>query len=222
MKRLERVSLALLMALILVACVEAPPASATTIAPSGAAFTLTSTNSSWTVHGYSSFNCTNSTISGTVPSGTATTITIPVTLAYSGCSVFGVYGYAFTVPASCQAGGASATKLKVTYNQATAPQAGVSLTVPAGCTITMNAPLITCTMTISGEQTVGAAGGIAWTNGGSVVASSATLSAALLPSITSHAGGGFGCPSAGAHTATLGGTYRVTTPATAPGVTVTP
>jgi hypothetical protein len=221
MKRLAHAGLAPLMALLLMACVGATSASATTLAPSGTAFTLTSTNSSLTVHGSSGLNCNTATISGTVPATTATTISIPVTLAYSGCTAFGVNGYFFTVPASCQASGASAVKLNVMHNQASAPQAAASLTIPAGCTITINAPAITCTMTISGPQTIAAAGGISWTNGTSTV-SSAALTSALVPSITAHTGGSFGCPSPGAHSATLNGTYAVTTPASAPGIIVTP
>jgi hypothetical protein len=44
----------------------------------------------------------------------------------------------------------------------------------------------------------------------------------LVPNIGVHPGGGFGCPSAGPHTGTLSGTYSVTTPAAAPGITVLP
>jgi hypothetical protein len=219
MKHLKQVGLA--MALVLVACAGATSASATTLSPAGAAV-LTSTNSSLTVHGSSSINCSTSTISGTIPSTTATTITIPVTLAYSGCTAFGIAGATVTVPAACSATGASAVKLNVMYNSATAPQANATVTIPSGCTITVSVPAITCTITFAGEQTVGASGGITFTNGTSTTKSFATLTSALVPSVVSDAGGGFGCPSAGAHTGTLNGTYTVTTPAANPGVTVAP
>jgi hypothetical protein len=222
MKHLKQMRLAAAMALVLVGCVGVTSASATTLSPASTAFVLTSTNSSVTVHGASSINCTSSTVSGTTPLAPATTVSVPVTLAYSGCTAFGIAGATVTVPAVCNAAGASAVKLRITYNQASAPQANATVTIPSGCTITVNAPAITCTVTFSGDQTIGAAGGISWTNGTSTVKSFATLSSALVPLITVHTGGGFGCPTPGTRTGTANGTYRVTTPAVSPGITVAP
>jgi hypothetical protein len=220
MKHLKHAGLA--MALVLVACVGATSASATSLSPTNTATVLTSTNSSLTVHGASSINCTSSTISGNTGSATGTTVSIPVTLAYSNCTAFGVAGATVTVPPVCQAAGASAVKLNIMYNSATSINSTV--TIPSGCTITVNVPLISCTLTFAGEQTVNSSfsNAIAVTNGTSSTPTSATLTAALVPSITVHAGGGFGCPSAGAHSGTLAGKYNVTTPAAAPGVTVNP
>jgi hypothetical protein len=229
MKHLKQAGLAAVMALVLVACVGASSASATTICVGGTitgpctdghpggAVALTSTNSSLLVHGASSINCTHSAITGTAPATTATTLTIPVTLEYSSCTAFGVAGATVTVPANCRVGGANAVTLSVMWNQATAPQATASVTIPTGCTITVNVPLITCTVTISGHQTIN---GITITNGNSTTATSAELESALLSSAVVHPGGGFGCPTAGAHTGTLLGTYLVSSPSAAPGVTV--
>jgi hypothetical protein len=218
MKRLEHAGLVVMAALVLMACAGVTAASATTISPVGATV-LKSTNSSLTIHGASSFSCNVNTISGTVPATSATTVTFPVTLAYSGCTMFGVVGYSITVPPNCQAGGASAVKLNVMYNQATAPQATGSLTFPAGCTITIHAPAITCTMTISGPQTTGL---FTITNGAATLPTVANFGSVLLSSLTVQSGGGFGCPTPGEHSGTINGSYEVTTPALAPGVIVTP
>jgi hypothetical protein len=200
MKHLKQVGL--VVAMVLVACAGGTSASATTISPASTAFVLTSTNSSLTVHGSSSVNCSNSTISGTTPSGTATTLSIPVTLAYSNCTAFGVAGATATVPAACSATGASPTHLALMYNSATAPQAGSTVTLTAGCKITINVPLITCTITISGHLTVS---GLDFTNGSSLVRSFLRLSGVFVGSIAVDFGGGFGCPTGGAHTGTLNG-----------------
>jgi hypothetical protein len=231
MRHLKQAGLAVVVVLALMAGVGATSASATTICVGGSitgpctdghpggAVVLTSTNSSLTVHGSISFNCTSSTISGTAPATSATTVTFPVTLAYSGCTLFGTTGISVVVPANCQAGGANAVKLNVMYNQAAAPQATADVTIPTGCTITISIPSLPCTMTISGDQTIGQ---FPITNGSAVTRTTAELGNALVSSILVDPGAGFGCPTAGAHTGTLGGTYSVTTPATAPGVTIIP
>jgi hypothetical protein len=220
MKHLKQTGLAAAMVLVLLACVGATSASATTISPANTAFVLTSTNSSLSVHGSSTINCTNGTVGGTTPSGTATTLTIPVTVAYSGCTAFGVAPASVTVPAACKVGGASAIKLNLMYNSLVDITGAV--TIPSGCTITIHVPVLSCTITISGEQTIGASSGMIWQAGSGSVFAVLELLSALLPSISVDAGGGFGCPTAGAHTGTLNGTYRVTTPSTAPGLTVGP
>jgi hypothetical protein len=215
MKHLKQAGL--VMALVLVACVGAVSASATTIEPTGTAVTLTSTNSSLSVHGASAINCTSSTITGTTPSTSAANITIPINLAYSGCTAFGIAAATVNVPAVCTAAGASAVKLNVTGSTATTANADV--TIPSGCTITIEIPSIQCTVTVSGPQTTGS---FDIMNGNASTKTSGTLSGALVDTIVDNTAGMFGCPTAGTHTGTLNGTYNVTTPAATPGITVTP
>jgi hypothetical protein len=233
MMRLEKLGLAAVLALSLVVCVGATSATATTIcvggtitAPCtnghpGGAFTLVSTTTSLTIHGSSTFNCTNSSITGTAPATLATTVSIPVSLSFSGCTNFGILPFTFTVPANCQAGGATPVRLNMMGNQATAPQAAANLTIPSGCAIGIDVPAASCTLTLSGDQTIGAASGIAWTNGSSTTFSTARLTAALVPTVESS-GGTSGCPVPGAHTGTLNGTYRVSSPTPAPGMVINP
>jgi hypothetical protein len=226
MRYLKKPGLAVALAL-LAAGAGGAPASATTASPTGAGFTLTSTTVGLTVSmpGGGTVSCTDSSISGTLPTGTATTLPIKVNLAYSGCSLFGAIPASFTVPSNCRAAGANAITLLTMYNGASAPQAAAQLTIPAGCTITLHLPAIGCVLTIGGEQTLGngtsGVGGMGWTNGNATTFSSLQLNAATVPSVVSH-GGGAGCPSAGAHTGTLSGTYTVTSPTPAPGVTFLP
>jgi hypothetical protein len=236
MKHLKKVGFATLSALIVAACVGATSASATTIcvgggvtAPCtdghpGGAVTLASTNSSLAVSGGGTVSCNTSTISGTAPSTTATWLSFPVTLSYSGCTAF-FFPASVTVPANCSATGANPIRLDAMYNQAAAPQGVGLVTIPAGCDITVEIPSIGCDLTVAGPQTIGnggtGTGGISWTNGNSSTRSSASLNSATLPTIESN-GVGFGCPSAGAHSGTLTGTYSVTSPATAPGATLIP
>jgi hypothetical protein len=206
------------MALVLGVCAGATSASATTISPANTSMVLTSTNSSLTIHGSSSINCNSSTISGTTPSGTATTLSMPVTLAYSGCTAFGVAGATVNVPAACSRTGTSPVHVNFMYSSATTID--TSVTITSGCVITVSVPLITCTVTIAGHLTVN--NGINVHDGTVTTKTQVIESAATVPLITVHAGGGFGCPTAGAHSDTLNGTYTVTTPAAAPGVIVTP
>jgi hypothetical protein len=205
---------------LVMACAGAGSASATTISP---ATVLSSANSSLTVSGGGQITCSNATISGTTPPGTAAVLTMNVTLAYTGCTAFFVFPATVTVPSPCAATGGNAVTLHVKYNSST--DIAALVTIPSGCTITASIPGDSCTLTFAGAQTIGngssGTGGISWSNGSSTVRSTATANTATIPSVASS-GGGFGCPSAGAHTGTLGGSYQVTTPAAAPGVTVGP
>jgi hypothetical protein len=221
MKHLKKLGVAAAMSMALVACVGATSASATGIHPGSTAVTLSSTNSSLSIHGSSTINCTSSTITGTTPptADITTWVSIKATLAYSGCTAFGIIPATVTVPAVCQAAGASAVTLHIMGTTVTT--ADGTVTIPSGCTITVDIPAASCTLTFAGPQTVGAASGIDWTNGSSTVFSFAQLTNALVPSISSS-GGSSGCPTAGAHTGTLNGRYTVTSPTPAPGVIVTP
>jgi hypothetical protein len=228
MTHLKKLGLAALLALSLVACVGATSASATTICVGGTitgpctdghpggAVTLTSTNSSLSVTGSSTINCTSSTITGTAPATTATTLSIKVSLAYTGCTAFGIIPATVTIPANCQAGGANPLLLNVMWNQTTAPQASASVTIPTGCIPQVDIPTASCTLTFPGDQTISP---IAWNNGTTTTFSFAELAGAAVATIESS-GGTSGCPTAGAHTGSLNGTYRVSSPTPAPGVTV--
>jgi hypothetical protein len=223
MKQFKTLGLAVMMALVLAACFGATSASATTVCVGGATTApcpagshpggtviLSSTNSSLLVHGASTISCTHSTIHGTAPSTTATTVQIPVTLTYSSCTAFGIAGASVNVGPACQ------DKITLTVMTGSAQ----FVTIPSGCTIDVSVPAINCTVTIPGEQTIGENNGIAWTNGTATAFSHATLTNALVTDIVVDPGGGFGCPTAGTHTGTLNGTYKVTSPGTAPGVTL--
>jgi hypothetical protein len=233
MKQLKTLGLAAVLALVVVACIGATSASATTICVGGAvtapctdghpggAVVLTSSNGVLQVHGGGTVQCTDSTISGTAPATSAASLSIPATLAFANCTAF-LFPATVTVGEPCHTA-ATQPRLDVTWNQAAAPQASATVTLPVGCHITVDIPAISCTLTVTGGQTIGnggaGAGGIAWTNGTASAKSSAHVNNALLPDVHSS-GGGFGCPSAGTHSGTLAGTYSVVTPAAAPGVTV--
>jgi hypothetical protein len=224
-------SLCLLLAVLGAAIAAAPTsASATTLCVSGTtsgpcpaghpggAFTLTSTNLTWAYPGGSlSFLCTDSTISGTAPTTSATTLSIPVTLSVGGCALF-TGSISVTVPPACQATGATPIRLNVMYNQATAPQASLSLTLPAGCTITTLWGGA-CDIAIAGPQTLGQVG-MSWTNGSATTSSSMDLATAVVP--MADGSGAPACPTNGTRGATMTGTFRVSTPFPAPGVTVIP
>jgi hypothetical protein len=223
MAHLKQCGLAVAMALVM-GCAGAASASATTVSPASTAFSLTSTNSQLGVSGGGTIACTDSIISGTTPSGTATTLSTKINLSYNGCNAgFSGFAATVTVPAACQATGTSPLHLNVMYNSAT--DIATTVTITSGCTIVASIPLMGCTLHFSGEQKIGngtsGTGGIGVTNGTSTTKTVATLNAATVPSLTSS-GGGFGCPTAGAHTATLTGAYTVTLPATNPGLTVGP
>jgi hypothetical protein len=222
MKHFKQFGLAVAMALV-VACAGAASASATTIDPLSTAFSLTSTNSQLAVSGGGSIQCTDSIISGTTPAtGGVTTVSTKINLSYTGCSAFG-FPATVTVPAACGVSGASPLHLNVMYNSAS-PDIAVTVTITSGCTIVANVPTISCTLHFSGEQTIGngtsGTGGIGITPGTSTTKASASLNNATVPSVNSS-GGGFGCPTAGAHTGTLTGVYTVTAPSKDPGLTFT-
>jgi uncharacterized lipoprotein YbaY len=223
MKHLKASGLVAAMALV-VACAGAASASATTIDPASTAFSLTGTNVQLAVSGGGTIVCADSIISGTTPSGTTITLSARINLSFNDCNMGGFPATVF-VPSACSTAGASPIHLNVKYNGTTAPQASATLTVTSGCTITADIPTIVCTITFSGEQTIGngtsGTGGIGITNGTSTIKTVVGLNSATIPSAISS-GGGFGCPSAGAHTGTLSGPYRVTAPSSNPGITITP
>jgi hypothetical protein len=145
-----------------------------------------------------------------------------VNLSYSNCNAFG-FAATVTVGSACAATGASPLHFSVMWSFPLKISVTVTLTI--GCTITVVVPSLSCTITLSGAQTIGNgtsdAGGIGITNGTSTTKTVADLNSATVPSAVSS-GGGFGCPSAGAHTGTLSGAYQVTLPASNPGITVGP
>lgn len=210
MKHLKKLGLA--GAIVVATCGLAGTASATTVDPATTAVTLTSTNSALTVSGSGiPVTCQHSTISGTTPSGSATWLSISATLTYSNCTAFGL--------------AANVSQTAACHNSSTGPQLHV-MSPPVAivvtlreCVIDVNIPSTGCTLTVGGTQTVGngtgGAGGIGWTN--LSTKSVAHLNNATVPSVTSN-GTGFLCPTAGAHTGTLSGTYAV---ASATNVTVT-
>jgi hypothetical protein len=214
MKNYKKMGLVTMLATAAVACLGPTPASATTM--DGGAFTLTSGFTAWTFPGYYTISCINSTISGTTPAGTATTVSVPVTLGYSGCSWPG--GPAAITPSEGCHTAATSPRLDIMQNQAAAPQASVQITLPVGCNIDVVAGV--CTMSIAGGQTIGngtsGAGGIGWTN--LAPRSYAHLNGA--PAVVHSSGGGFLCPPAGSTTAASAtASFQVTS---ATNVTVTP
>jgi hypothetical protein len=241
MRSIKTLGLALAMALVLVACVGATSASATTICVvgttqtancpagegAGGAVTVKSTNASFTVAGQT-WSCTTSSIAGTAPATSSSTVSWPVALRYGAgtspagsCTSFGFVNRTITPNAACDPGGVAPITLNVSDS------AGAPLTtwsIPSGCTITINIASIGCTMTISGPQTIGngpaGAGGISWSNATPPNFSTTTLNSPTFNVVSN--GIGFGCPAAGAHTGTLTGMYTVTSPNTAPGATVQP
>jgi hypothetical protein len=223
MKHLKTMGLAAVMALVLVACFGATSASATTICVTGTITApcsdgtlggtvgLTSTNSQLTVDGSGSgtIQCSSSTLHGVAPAFAAPVLQIPATLGYSGCTAFGFIAATVTVGSGCHP-----ITLDVTFHTLT--DATAAVTVPTGCTFDVRIPSINCTVTIHGPFTLGTT----VTNGSATRKTHATITSGDIPNVTVHPGGGFGCPAAGSHTGTLTGTYAVSTPATAPGITV--
>jgi hypothetical protein len=222
MRHFKTVGLAVTMALVLVACVGATSASATTICVGGAitgpctdghpggTVVLSSSNSQLGVSGGSTIQCTSSIIHGVAPATSSTWLQIPVTLGYSGCTAFGIFTANVTVHPSCQ----HRVTLDVMFRNV--QDSEVVVTLPTNCTFTVSVPAISCNVTIHGPDSFGAT----WTNGNASTKSSAIINNATLHNVTVHPGGGFGCPTAGAHHGLLSGTYTVQTPAAAPGVTV--
>jgi hypothetical protein len=215
MKDFKKLGVAVLAAAA-VGCLGATPASATTL--DGGAFTLSATNWTWAFHNGLAVSCINSTMSGTTPAGTATTVSVPVTFAMSGCNFSGVN--MFVSPNEGCHTPATSPRLDIMRNQAAAPQASVQITLPVGCNIDLAIPAFGCTMSITGGQTIGngttGAGGINWTN--QAPHSVAHVTQALIPTIDSN-GMGILCPPAGTGSATASATFTVTS---ATNVTVTP
>jgi hypothetical protein len=216
MKYLKKLGLATAVALV-ATCGIAGAASATTIEPANTAFTLTSTNSILNLSGGGSVSCNHSVLTSDTPAlshGTWGTATV-TTLAYSGCNFGGLGAASVTPSEGCHT---AATSPRLHLMGVNAASAIGTLTLPAACSIDMAIPAIGCTLTITGGQTIGngtpGAGGINWTN---LVTSNAHVNGATVPLIDSN-GVGFPCPTAGAHTGTLTGTF-VRTSAT--NVTVT-
>lgn len=192
----------------------------------GGAITGTSTNSSLSVSGGGTVTCTNSTLSGTAPatisSPAGTPVSGPFQLQYSGCTAF-ILPATVTPSAACDPGGAAPLILNA-QNDTDGPF--TTVTIPSGCVITISVPTISCTVTVSGPQTIGngtaGAGGQTWVNGSSDFSTDA-INSDTLTAVSS--GGGLGCPSAGSHTGTLTGIYTITSdssPTTAPGATIQP
>jgi hypothetical protein len=220
MKSINKVGVALT-ASILLACVSATSVSATSFSPAATAFSMRSSSWLWSWSGGGTTDCM-SVIRGTTP--VAGVATLPIDLSFTGCTAFGLSA-TVTVPAACKPSGASALRLTVSYRSAT--DIVGTVTIPSGCTITINVPAISCTLAVSGAQVIGngtsGAGGIGWRNGTAspAVFSSMVFSNATTPTMVSS-GGGFGCPSAGAHTGVAGSTFVATAPTPAPGITVGP
>jgi hypothetical protein len=217
MSSLKKPSLVAVLVAAAMACVGATPAAATTL--DGGAFTMSSTNLTWTFHGSSTISCSASTISGTTPAGTATTLSVPVTLSIGGCSLFGT-SMQVTPSEGCGTAATSA-RMDIMQNQVAAPQASVQITLPVGCNLDLSIPAAGCTTTITGGQTIGngaasGTGAIGWTNG--APKSSFALTQALIPDLESNSGSPI-CPLAGTSSATLTGSFSVTS---ATNVTVTP
>jgi hypothetical protein len=206
--------------ILAVACGLVGPASATTVEPANTAFTMTSMNSGFTVTGSLSFNCTDSALTGhtgALNHNTWATVTI-TSLSYSGCAIFGSVGISVTPSEGCTTAAGRPTLHGMGVSAATS--IGV-ITLPASCSLDIAIPTLTCTMTITGGQTIGngtaGSGGIDWTNLGPK--SVADFNGATIPVLDVGTGGGFGCPSPGTHTAALTGSYTVTS---ATNVTITP
>jgi hypothetical protein len=190
----------------------------------GGAITAASTNSLYRLPSSGiAWSCTNSTLSGTAPATIAATVSTPVTLAVSGCSLFGS-SVGVSVPAACKPGGAAPIKLNAMWNAGTP---ATSLTIPAGCTITITPP--GCTISVSGPQTIGngtaGAGGQAWTNGTTSPSAFAVNTDAFTGTVTPGSNPAF-CPNNGSSSSpinvTLGGNFTLTAPVGNPRATIQP
>jgi hypothetical protein len=217
MSSLRKSGLLALLAAAVMACAAATPASATTL--DGGAFTMTSTNLVWTFHWGVSISCTSNTISGTTPSGTATTLSVPVTLSYGGCNLSGTP--TLVTPSEGCGTAATTPRLDIMQNQVTAPQASVQITLPAGCNLVLSIPAAACSITVTGGQTIGngaatGAGSIGWSN--SSLKSTFAMTQALVPDVDSSGGSPL-CGGVGTNSGTLSGIYVVSS---ATNVTVTP
>lgn len=215
MSNLMKSALAAMLAAMAMTCAGATPASATTM--DGGAFTLTSTNLTWAVHGLTPITCVHSTISGTAPAGSATFLSVPVTMTVDGCSAFG-FTYLVTFSEACHTA-ATSPRLVIMHNQVAAPQASAQIILPAGCDI-RPPDLGGCNLLITGGRTIGngtaGAGGLGWTN--AAPKSSVDVSGALIAGVH-NSGIGALCQPPGTASETLFGTFTVSS---ATNVTVTP
>lgn len=203
-------------------CVVGSPPGGTCPAGSGpgGAFVLTSSNATFNVGGgVGAVTCRSAAISGTAPAvGSSTSITLPVALTWSGCS--GPLGAA-NVAISGLCGASTPPTMTFDYNS------GRSYTfekLPQGCSVVITFLAITCQVTIAGPQTIGngtpGAGGQQWVNGSiTTAAPSRDIFNNDVVTYTSNPA----CPGGPRTTpGTYSATYAVTTPATAPGMTVEP
>jgi hypothetical protein len=188
----------------------------------GGTLSLTSTNTSLAISGGGDVTCTHTTLTGTAPSENATdTVATPITFRPTGSTAFFLAATVGTTSA-CNPGGTAPITLNLTATPVISPYS--TLTIPTGCTITANIASIGCTLTIKGPQTIGndtpsTTGGQTWTNGTASVASTDIINSSTVSTVISN-GVGFGCSTAGHHTAVLKGTFAVTTPTTKPGAEV--
>lgn len=116
--------------LVLACCLAlstAASASATTVNPIGAGFTLATGAVGFTAGGGLTYGCTGSTIAGTVPAvgNPAPTVTMPVTLAFTGCT--GPWG-----PGTITCTGIT---MSLTFNPTPPPDAFSTLTIPPGACV---------------------------------------------------------------------------------------
>jgi hypothetical protein len=147
--------------------------------------------------------------------GGTTWVGVDETMAFSGCSAFG-FSASVTPIAACN----TTAKFRGHFSSLTIGHWLHLLTISTGCSIDVGIPVLGCTLTVTGGQTVGngtaGTGGAAGTNGSPK--SSLVFNAATINTIDSN-GVGAGCATAGSHTGTLSGTYNVSS---ATNVTVTP
>jgi hypothetical protein len=190
----------------------------TTIEPANTEVSLTSTNSTWIVDPENvPVGCNDAIVTGhtgalTQATWAAVTIT---TQTYNNCSMAGFF-VNVTPSEGCHTAAGRPVLHGMGVNAATAIGA---LTLPATCSIEIDVPIMGCTMTVTGGQTIGngtaGAGGIDWTN--LSPKSAAHFNNADIPVVDSNGMGAL-CPAAGTHTGTLSGDYAITS---ATNVTVT-
>jgi hypothetical protein len=219
---LKRLGLATVVALVTVWGL-AGVASATIMEPANTAFTMTSTNAGFGIHGGSSgnlaFSCGHSVLTGTTPVlSPATWVAFSAAPTYDNCILQGITPVTVTPSEACQTGSSRPIFHVMGVSGATA---AVKMTLPAACTIHIFVPVLSCTMTITGGQTIGngtpGTGGGVWTNLGPK--STAHLDTAVIPTVFSTGSIFALCPVAGVHAGTVGGDFTV---ASATNVTVTP
>jgi hypothetical protein len=218
MSHSRRLGLALATAVV-ATCGMVGSASATLIDPASTTGAITSTNLSLAVSGGGAVSCTDTMGSAITPAAGAAatwkTIASPLAGA-SGCTAFGFVGVAVTPSTGCTTAATGPQLHVMGVNAATAT--GV-ITLLSGCSIDLAIPAVGCTLIIAGPQTVGngtaGAGGYSWTNASPNVIH---INSVTIPTIESN-GLGAGCPTGGAHTGTLTGTFTRTS---GTNMTVTP